>query len=129
MFEDSTTVLLLTCLVLVPVFTVLAYRGWARKFRGKPSSSRSMIGLISLLSVFCSWVLLAIFLCLLLVHSSWAEFFPTYWAYGPISLSLLGTLLALALKGSSRILTLLAGFFLASTLWLVYGPAIDAIKH
>src|SRR6266436_1564445 len=127
MFEILGTVLLLACLVLVPACTVFAYRGWAREFRGKPSSSRSMIGLISFLAVFCSWVPLAIFLFLLLVHRPWADFFPTYWAWGPIVLSLAGALLALALKGSSRVLTFVAGFFLALTLIFVYGN-VDVIK-
>jgi hypothetical protein len=86
MFEEPEPVLLLACLVLVPFFTVFAYRGWAREFRGKPFSWRSLIGLISILAVFCSWVPLAIFLFLLLFHP-WAEFFPTYWAYGPSVLS------------------------------------------
>lgn len=121
--------LLLACLVLVPVCTVFAYRAWVREFCGKPSSSRSVIGLISLLAVFCSWVPLAIFLLLLLVHRSWAEFFPIYWAWGPSALSLAGALLALALKGSSRVLTFVAGLCLASTLWFVFGPAIDVIKR
>ena len=129
MFEILEPVLLLACLVLVPVCTVLAYRGWVREFRGKPSSSRSVIGLISLLAVFCSWVPLAIFLLLLLVHRSWAGFFPTYWAWGLIALSLAGALLGLALKGSSRVLAFVAGFFLASTLWFVYGPTVDVIKR
>jgi hypothetical protein len=128
MSEDLATVLLLTCLFLVPVFTLLAYRGWAREFRAKPSSLRTKVGLISLLAVFCSWVPLAIFLFLLLVHRSWAEFFPTYWAYGPIVLSLVGVLLAPSLKGSSRVLTLISGFFLATTLMLVYGTG-DVIKR
>src|SRR6266566_2266256 len=121
MFEEPEPALLLACLFLVPFFIVFAYRGWTREFRGKPFSWRSLIGLISLLAVFCSWVPLAIFLFLLLFHRSWAEFFPTYWAYGPSVLSLVGALLALSLKGSSRLLTLVAGLFLALTLMFVYG--------
>jgi hypothetical protein len=128
MFEEAEPVLLLACLVLVPFFTVFAYRGWAREFRGKPFSWRSLIGFVSLLAVFCSWVPLAIFLFLLLFHRSWADFFPTYWAYGSSVLSVVGALLALSLKGSSRILTLVAGLFLALTLMFVYGPA-DVIKR
>ena len=107
---------------------MFAYRGWSRDFRGKPSSSRSVIGLISFLAVFSSWVPLAVFLFLALVHPPWAEFFPTYWAWGSIVLSLAGALSALALKGSPRVLTFVAGFFLASTLMFVYGT-VDVIKR
>lgn len=66
---DSELLILLACLVLVPVCIVFAYRGWMREFRGKSSSSRGMIGLISVLAVFCSWVTLAIFLFLLFAQS------------------------------------------------------------
>lgn len=128
MFEILAPVFLLACLVLGPVCTVFAYRGWSHDFRGKPSSSRSVIGLISFLAVFSSWVPLAVFLFLLLVHRPWADFFPTYWPWGSIILSLAGALLALALKGSSRVLTFVAGFFLALTLMSIYGN-IDVIKR
>ena len=129
MFEDLAPVLLLTCLVLVPVFVALSYRGWAREFSTKPFSWRKMIGLISLLVVSCSWIPFASFLFLLLVHRSWADFFPPYWAYGPIVLSLAGALLALSLRGASRVLTLVAGLFQGAILQFVYGPPADVIKR
>jgi hypothetical protein len=127
-FEEPEPVLLLACLVLVPFFTVFAYRGWTREFRGKPFSWRRLIGLISLLAAFCSWVPLAIFLFLLLFHRSWAEFFPTYLGLRLQCFVRCWALLALSLKGSSRILTLVAGLFLAHTLMFVYG-IVDVIKR
>ncbi len=98
----------------VPCFIVLAYRGWVKRLRSELPRWRSTLGAASLLGLLLSW--LGLLIPALLISLFKVQRLPDLW-WALAHLMLLAAIpLAFALKGPSRVKSLLAGLLL-EVLW------------
>lgn len=100
----QTKILGILMFVAIPLLVVLAYRGRKRGLRQELPQWRSSLGLTSIFMIILSWSGSAILLLSEARSASWI---------GPLALlALVGTILASALKGASRIEAIAAGFLM-----------------
>src|SRR3989442_153788 len=104
-------------LLAIPVFTVLAWRGWAKRVRKELPRWRSVIGVISILITFLSWLaFVGPFLLMGLDSHTVNNLNFDIWLSVILLMLFIGISLALALRGTSRVQTLLAGLLMVA-LW------------
>jgi prepilin signal peptidase PulO-like enzyme (type II secretory pathway) len=107
--------IMVTAFVAVPCLTVLAYRGWAKNSRQDLPRWRSVLGITSISVTFLNW-----FGCTILALSALVDFnipFSSDWVSPLALLVLLGTCLALALRGAPRLQAIVAGVLMVAV-WL-----------
>jgi hypothetical protein len=109
--------ILIGAVSLPPVLATLAIRGWARSFRKDLPRWRNAIAITSIGLTFLNW-LAFLFLAFTLLLGSRATFFSAGWTGINILLATAGTLLSLALKGTSRPQVLVAGLLMVS-MWVI----------
>ena len=102
--------------VAVPCLTVLAYRGWTKGLRQGLPLWRSALGIISIVITLLSWSSLAILPLLDRIGVN-TGFFSVDWTTPIALLVLVGTSLAFALKGASRIEAIVAGLLMVAA-WM-----------
>ena len=99
----------------IPVLTVLAWRGWAKRVRKDLPRWRNVLAVISILSTFVSWLaFLSPFLLSLIGIDT--HRFADAWLSAAFFMMFAGIPLAFALRGTSRVRTLLAGLLMVA-LW------------
>jgi hypothetical protein len=97
--------------ILIPFLLILTSRIWITQPRVELSSTRKLLGVLSLVVTSLTWM----FLLLLSFADRWGirtNFFDGRWATATIFAAFSGMLLSLALKGRARIYALLAGFLM-----------------
>jgi hypothetical protein len=96
--------------VAIPCLTILAYRGWTTNLRQMLPQWRSALGVTSITLTFLCWSILAILFLAdrLGVNSHLFD----WWITAIALLALLGTCLAFALRGASRIAAIAAGLLM-----------------
>src|SRR3989442_15668242 len=105
-------------LLAIPVFTVLAWRGWAKRVRKDLPRWRSVIGVISILITFLSWLaFVSPFLLMGLDSHTVNNLNFDIWLSVILLMVFIGISLAFALKSPSRAYTLLAGLLMILLLW------------
>jgi hypothetical protein len=115
-YDVSYKILAGVTFVAVPCLTILAYRGWTKRLRHELPRWRSALGLASLVVTLLSWFCLAILALSALMDLNAGSSTPDW--VGPIALVLIvGTSLAFALKGASRIEAIVAGLLMVAA-WM-----------
>lgn len=111
MLFDVSKILWGVTFVAIPCLSILAYRRWARDLRQMLPHWRSALGLTSIAVTSLCWSILAIlFLAYRLGINS--HLFSDWWVTAIALLALLGTCLAFALRGASRIAQIAAGLLM-----------------
>src|SRR2546428_13071926 len=124
-FDGSKTEEILTlcrggvAFVAVPGLAILAYRGWTQGLRQELPRWRSALGPASILVTFLSWFGLAILAlsALMDLNANFFNFFSPDWIPPIALLTVVGTSLAFALRGASRIEAIVAGLLMVAA-WL-----------
>jgi hypothetical protein len=91
--------------------TVLAYRGWANRWRQVLPRWRSALGLTSIVVTFLTWLSLAVLALSERIGLN-PSFISVDWTTPAVILVAAATPLALALRGTSRIEAIAAGLLL-----------------
>ncbi|PYU23020.1 MAG: hypothetical protein DMG32_16885 [Acidobacteria bacterium] len=102
-------------LLAIPVVTVLAWRGWAKRVRKDLPRWRNVLAVISILSTFVSWLAFLSPFLLSLIGIDTHRFADACLS-AAFLMMFAGIPLAFALRGTSRVRTLLAGLLMVA-LW------------
>ena len=113
---DVSKILGVLTFVTVPCLAILAYRGWAKSLRQQLPRWRNALGLASMVVTLLSWFGLAILALSALMDLN-ANFFSPDWMPPIAFLTVAGTSLAFALRGSSRIEAIVAGLLMVAA-WI-----------
>jgi len=100
----------------IPVLTVLAWRGWAKHVRKDLPHWRSVIGVISILITFLSWLAFMGLFLLVGLDSRTVDNLVEAWLSAVLLMAFIGISLAFALRGISRAQVILAGLLMVA-LW------------
>jgi hypothetical protein len=90
-------------LLAVPVLIVLAYRAWAKAVRSELPAWRNGLGLGSIVLLSVSWLFFAALSILGSIRPGSTHFFDLEWTATLFSCTEAAALLAIALRGASRI--------------------------
>jgi CubicO group peptidase (beta-lactamase class C family) len=99
--------------VAVPCLVALACWTWSQGLRGQLPKWRSFLGLGSIVVIFVNWFGLAVLALSVLMSLDTGDFSPD-WMHRIAFLTVAGTLLAFALRGTARIEAILAGVFMVA---------------
>jgi hypothetical protein len=91
-----------TAVITIPFLTVVAYRGWAMRWRRDLSLWRNFLGVGSLVMTFIVWLGTAYLALSLLTHLP-TNFFTGAWTVANAFVALIACACSLALKGRSRV--------------------------
>jgi hypothetical protein len=109
------------CYLAIPVFIVLAYRGWARRPPQALSNWRSRLGVTSMLVISVDWCSVIIVVLTWKSSLSWVRSIGDNWFdYVPLP-ALLTTFLSFALQGRARVYCIAASLAMIlfwSTSWV-----------
>ncbi|SRR6266481_5889371 len=100
----------------VPMLTLLAFRGWAKRLRQEQPRWRSGLGVTSIVAIFLSWVTFISFFLLDILRPD-TQVRPDLWLSLVLLMLVTGICLALALNSPPRTQTLLAGLLMILLLW------------
>lgn len=101
---------MIAAIIAVPCLSLSAFRRWKSHSQSPVAAWRRGLGLISLLALLLSWFGMTVPLFLALFAK--IELSPDYWLPLELSLIFVGIASALALRGTTRILALVAGLLL-----------------